>query len=305
MSVLPESLPPIGQTPEEQAALGYQEDWILFTPEVAFANLVQANTSLRDRAIVAEIDYREARAEVDLERNKNSFTSYKVGNLVSRNGYLEQRLFDVERQLKADGIAAGILPNSAAFEEAFNALDLKKFTTVLAFVDLGHFKLFNDLVSHGFGNQAIRVTGSCLGLYFRETDTIAHANWSTTLNNSEVARLHGDEFAIALQAPKGTDETALIEAVRSRAHDLGRDLPLYLPQASSIPHFHVDIGATIYDPKLSFEENMEIADEAMYRDKEDQCKSLGCPEELQNRRTPRVKLKTPDSQIATTMDQIA
>ncbi|TAH35447.1 diguanylate cyclase [Candidatus Saccharibacteria bacterium] len=292
MSVNPESTYRPHLAPEELAALGPKEDWVLLTQEVAFESIALANTYLRDRAIVADIETGEVRAELETEKNKVRFLEYKTANLEASRAQTEGRLQAIQEQLKADTPTVGILPNSAEFKKAFEALDLKNYTTVLAFIDLGHFSLFNNLGGHAFGNEAIRTTGACLGLYFRQADTIAYAGWSTKLNNSEVARLHGDEFVIALQTAKGTDKTEFIHAVQSRAHSLGEELSLYLPGAKKIPHFHVDIGAVIYDPTLTFEQNLELADTAMYVDKSAQCETLGCPDELRNRRGSRVKSTT-------------
>ena len=90
------------------------------------------------------------------------------------------------------------LPNRALFEELMEArlrqCQRNGHSLVLLFVDIDHFKQFNDVYGHPFGDAIIRVVGERLRQAVRESDV--------------VARFAGDEFVVLLDANDKVNDTA-------------------------------------------------------------------------------------------------
>ena len=118
----------------------------------------------------------------------------------------------------------------------------------LAYVDLDHFKLVNDTLGHGAGDDLLKEIGTRLNSTLRSTDS--------------VARLGGDEFALLLP---DTDITAASQALeRFRSALLGS-----IETFRGVPEgVGATIGAVVFvEPPASADEALRAADQRMYEGK--------------------------------------
>jgi diguanylate cyclase (GGDEF)-like protein len=119
----------------------------------------------------------------------------------------------------------------------------------VVFVDLDDFKMVNDELGHGAGDQLLRAVGERLGSVLRPFDTSA--------------RLGGDEFAVLVEdASSAADAAAvaerIVETLREPFVLMGRELAM-----------HASIGVALAGhEEVDGEELLRRADLAMYRVKQ-------------------------------------
>ena len=119
----------------------------------------------------------------------------------------------------------------------------------LLMIDADHFKRVNDLHGHAVGDETLRQLARMIQDAVREVDI--------------PGRLGGEEFAVLLP---NTD----LDSAGAFAERLRRTIEQNTPvSGDSIPPITVSIGVTAYHPTLaSFDELLRIADDALYRAKE-------------------------------------
>ncbi|MBL7031655.1 MAG: diguanylate cyclase [Nitrospira sp.] len=119
----------------------------------------------------------------------------------------------------------------------------------LLYLDLDGFKNINDELGHREGDMALVDTANILKKTFRESDI--------------VARIGGDEFAVLLTEPTGTDVENII------AEHFRNNLREFNAQAGRKYELIVSIGIARYDQerRSSIEELLMRADHLMYKDK--------------------------------------
>jgi diguanylate cyclase (GGDEF)-like protein len=146
------------------------------------------------------------------------------------------------------------LPNRIAFHDILRQLtahaEANGETLSVFFVDVDHFKLFNDEFGHAAGDQILQAAATRMRESVRHTDV--------------VARLGGDEFAIILPnvANEG-DADAIASKILAKIAE-----PLRISEARDLS-FTVSVGIAIY-PRDASETGLLLqrADNAMYRAKE-------------------------------------
>jgi diguanylate cyclase (GGDEF)-like protein len=117
------------------------------------------------------------------------------------------------------------------------------------FVDLDDFKMVNDELGHGAGDQVLRAVGDRIGAVLRPFDTSA--------------RLGGDEFAVLIEDAGSAADAAgiaerIVDTLREPFVISGRELTM-----------HASIGVAVAgDEELDGEELLRRADLAMYRVKQ-------------------------------------
>ncbi|MEI7189546.1 diguanylate cyclase domain-containing protein [Dickeya dianthicola] len=123
--------------------------------------------------------------------------------------------------------------------------------TVLLFMDGYRFKKINDTYGHGAGDQVLLVVASRLMHCARKQDL--------------PARLSGDEFALILVDVPGMQEAQQrVEMIRQVMLE-----PIILPEGQEVV-MSLSIGVAQALPSMTPEMLIELADKAMYQDKQRQ-----------------------------------
>ncbi len=142
------------------------------------------------------------------------------------------------------------LPNRAALTQYLQVQLIDRRSVALLFLDLDRFKVVNDSLGHGAGDQLLRAIAGRLSGTVRDGDL--------------VARLGGDEFVIA--AP-GLDQGAALQLADSVARVLA--VPVLLFGHELI--ISASVGIVVSDPDAgaqSPDDLLRDADVSMYRAKE-------------------------------------
>ena len=116
---------------------------------------------------------------------------------------------------------------------------------VVAYGDLDHFKLLNDVHGHDAGDRALRLFARVLRDSVRPSDI--------------PARYGGEEFVAVLPDCTLDKAVVVVERIRSR---LAAELA-----AGTVPPFTVSFGLAGSDPGLTFGETVDAADQALLRAK--------------------------------------
>jgi diguanylate cyclase (GGDEF)-like protein len=145
------------------------------------------------------------------------------------------------------------LPNRALFMDrlqgAISRLERRSGCAAVLFIDIDRFKVVNDSLGHGIGDELLVALGSRLRDQLRPGDT--------------VARLGGDEFVVLCEALDDPEQAAEL------AGRILSSLDAPLPLGGRRHHVDVSIGiATVDRSDARPEEVLRNADTAMYRAKE-------------------------------------
>ena len=164
----------------------------------------------------------------------------------------ERIRYEEELAQRANYDALTGLPNRSLLfdrvQQALLAAQAGNFQMALAFVDLDHFKLFNDNIGHDAGDQVLKT----VALRLREH----------LLDNETLARFGGDEFVILFPH---IDDICAIEARLKSAMETLKRPAIVAEQEISIG---ASIGLAIYPTDAeSAEKLITHADFAMYRAK--------------------------------------
>ncbi|MEN8264797.1 MAG: diguanylate cyclase [Nitrospirota bacterium] len=137
------------------------------------------------------------------------------------------------------------------FQQHRKLADRNKRRMSLLYMDMDGLKNINDELGHKTGDQAILDTAGILRKTFRESDVIA--------------RIGGDEFAVLLTEPSGSE----VDNVTIK--HLQKKLETHNSKISRNYELLLSMGITQYDPEhpCSIDELLVRADHLMYRDKKD------------------------------------
>jgi diguanylate cyclase (GGDEF)-like protein len=133
------------------------------------------------------------------------------------------------------------LANRRSLEEAAQTLTDGGHSYVVAFGDLDHFKLINDVHGHDVGDKALRLFARVLRDRVRPGDF--------------PARYGGEEFIVILPECSAADATGALDRVRA---SLAEAL-----DATALPPFTVSFGLSSPDAMRPFEDVVAEADEAL------------------------------------------
>jgi diguanylate cyclase (GGDEF)-like protein len=148
-----------------------------------------------------------------------------------------------ENQARTDPLT-GLL-NRRSLETAVRDLTADAHPYAVAYGDLDHFKLLNDVHGHDTGDRALRLFARVLRDSVRPNDI--------------AARYGGEEFVVVLPDCTITDAYAVVDRVRARLADA--------QQGGTVPTFTVSFGLAPAEPNLTFGEIVEQADAALLQAK--------------------------------------
>jgi len=112
----------------------------------------------------------------------------------------------------------------------------------VAIIDLDHFKMINDVLGHGVGDEAIRKLAACMKQEKRTPDVLA--------------RYGGDEFVILMPETRAADAQVFLERIRAKVREIR------LPQDTSLS---MSCGVAESDPEQDDPRDvMRRADLALY-----------------------------------------
>lgn len=176
---------------------------------------------------------------------------------------LNQELRELNEKLKGQSLRDGLtnLYNHRAFQqrlrEEFSRSQRKKAPITLVFLDVDHFKNFNDTHGHSAGDDLLRSLASLL------SDT-SRSKGSGVRTSDIISRYGGEEFAVIL--PDTPLEGGLIKAERIRKSIASHKFPGMEKQP--LKHLSVSIGVANFPEHAKTPERLiELADQAMYKAK--------------------------------------
>jgi diguanylate cyclase (GGDEF)-like protein len=139
------------------------------------------------------------------------------------------------------------LPNRRSTEERVEELHATRRGYVVAYGDLDHFKLINDVYGHDAGDRALRLFARTLRDAIRPSDL--------------PCRFGGEEFVVVLPDCSVAEATAILERVRERLDAAIR--------GADVPTFTVSFGISQRDEGRPFEDVLADADTALRQAKAD------------------------------------
>jgi len=111
----------------------------------------------------------------------------------------------------------------------------------LVMFDIDHFKAVNDTYGHAAGDTVLKKTASVVGEHIRKADVLG--------------RVGGEEFAIAAAETPAASALALAEKIRAAVEAAEHD---------QVGRITISIGISTYDNRLTLDEFIRRADEALY-----------------------------------------
>ncbi|MBI1843418.1 MAG: GGDEF domain-containing protein [Actinobacteria bacterium] len=143
-------------------------------------------------------------------------------------------------QLQASHDPLTGLLNRRSLEESVGGLTADDTPYAVAFADLDHFKLLNDVHGHDVGDRALRAFATMLKTSLRPDDL--------------VGRWGGEEFVVVLP---GCDQQQAIEAMDRVRAQLGSEAL----EGSTVT---VSVGVAVRDPAEAFDQAVARADQALH-----------------------------------------
>jgi diguanylate cyclase (GGDEF)-like protein/PAS domain S-box-containing protein len=250
-----------------QAMLGFQEGEIGVSPEEWFTRVHPEDLASVKQAIMAHLEGTTAHFEHEyrmLHQNGTYRWILSRGLAVRDSSGCASRIAGSQTDITAGKVIDPLtgLPNRLLFVEQLDRA-LKRtgrhpdYVFALLFLDLDRFKVVNDSLGPGIGDQLLIAVAQRLQACLRSTDTITRYEPGHT-----VARLEGDAFAILLD-----DITHVRDATRVAERLLGELTLPFLVQGHEVftsATIGIAVSATGYNRP---EEILRDADTAMHRAK--------------------------------------
>jgi diguanylate cyclase (GGDEF)-like protein/PAS domain S-box-containing protein len=159
------------------------------------------------------------------------------------------------------------LPNRALFLTRLqHALDMAKrhasYKFAVLFIDLDEFKVVNDSLGHGAGDELLIQIGQRLSRSLRREDMVARSPGASGEGNESLARIGGDEFTIVLDdIGDPSDAVRVAERIQS-----GLAVPFVVNRQEVVVSASIGIALST-TPRTAAEEVLRDAEIAMYRAK--------------------------------------
>lgn len=180
---------------------------------------------------------------------QSQYLERRLAESATRIGQLTEELEAARREAMTDaltGLANRKLFDSLLRQSAMDAMETRE-PLVLLFVDVDHFKRFNDTYGHAVGDQVLKLLGRMLQRNIRGQDV--------------ACRFGGEEFAVIL--PQTSLDNALKVAETIRAQVAGKSI-IQRKSGDRLGQITVSIGAAAFVPGEPVRQLMERADQALY-----------------------------------------
>jgi diguanylate cyclase (GGDEF)-like protein/putative nucleotidyltransferase with HDIG domain len=236
-------------------------------------SLLVDKTLKEDQKLLDELDVDAFFSLPVLTHNRFSGILY-IDNFYSRNQLKKSQLSNLQMVANELGIA---MVNARRFEQekkkaqldsltrlnnkgmierflsrAFQEQQFKLEHMAIGFIDIDHFKNFNDRYGHQAGDDVLKIVADILKSLTRPSDFIG--------------RYGGEEFLFVLLNGDRKAVNGFSERIRSEIEQQGHILKERFPEQ----HLTVSIGVAMYHPAFtSYQKMIEKADEAMYQAKEE------------------------------------
>jgi diguanylate cyclase (GGDEF)-like protein/PAS domain S-box-containing protein len=136
-----------------------------------------------------------------------------------------------------------------ALERELELASRKKQSVAILFLDLDHFKQFNDMFGHDAGDMVLLALADLFRSFFRTTDICC--------------RYGGEEFAILLPESSAKDAAIRADRLRSEVHNLQLQY-----KKETVGRLTVSIGVAAFPEHCSNSlDLLKVADECLYKSK--------------------------------------
>lgn len=247
--------------------LGYEEGEIGNKPEEWFKRIHPEDLDRVKRAVADHLEGQSPNYQTEhrmMHRNGNFRWILSRGLAIRDEAGANARMAGSQTDITGGKVSDPLtgLPNRLLFLERLEwAIKKSKrdkdYLFAVFFLDLDRFKLINDSLGHGIGDQFLVRTAQKLESCLRSTDAVARCEKEDLL-----ARLGGDEFTILLDGIKHVrDATRVAERLQKQL-----SLPLTVGghEVFTSASIGIAVSATGYEHA---EEILRDADTAMYRAK--------------------------------------
>jgi diguanylate cyclase (GGDEF)-like protein len=126
------------------------------------------------------------------------------------------------------------------------------FPITVIFIDIDHFKHYNDAFGHAEGDEYLKRVAQRIGTFFKRA-------------NELFARYGGEEFVATISNLKAEPAQILAEHIRESVEDLA----IPSPKGVSLPHLTVSCGVATLQPEINDtpDQLLKAADQALYEAK--------------------------------------
>lgn len=180
----------------------------------------------------------------------SSLLSRAISYAIERHRLIVQ----LQNQALTDSLTQ--LPNRTALYERLESLVKDSERSTINFgiglIDLDGFKNVNDTFGHRAGDDLLRQIAARLQKSLRKSDM--------------VARLGGDEFIIVVTHFHNSDE--FMKVLTKKYHYLKKPIAIYANKQVHQIQLSASIGACEWQPPLSVQQIISLADKAMYKSKQ-------------------------------------
>jgi diguanylate cyclase (GGDEF)-like protein len=177
---------------------------------------------------------------------------------MAKFGYLPQAEIDLAIRLFENATRdhlTGVLNRGSFLERLEQEISLglrQSLCFALVMLDVDHFKRINDTYGHPAGDAVLRHLASLLRSFSRFEDI--------------VGRFGGEEFTVLLRNSGAEEALSMAERIRQAVEDE----PFWVPRGDQECELRVTVslGLACWNPELSQERLLAVADEALYQAKE-------------------------------------
>jgi diguanylate cyclase (GGDEF)-like protein len=200
------------------------------------AHLINTGENVKEAVLIA------------VEEIEDYMSKHKT-NPQTQQRSLEESFLNMQAEAYQDSLSKCL--NRMGLQQRLNNLDFARNNYFVAILDIDNFKQVNDNYGHPVGDEMIAYLGKCLKSSLRPTDL--------------VARWGGEEFVIIFTA-NGEDKYQLAQSVLERVR---LKINETCHESLNGKQISVSIGTNNLTKSSKFQEELDYADQALYKAKKD------------------------------------